>query len=83
MGHHSQSIVLEIFKSISPPERLAAPPISSLRELEYAAGQVEDNADSDDPNYVKWLAMLMAPGSSLGGARPKASVADEEGRLIC
>lgn len=61
--------------------RLAAPPLSSLRELEYPAGQVEDNADGDDPDYVKWLAMLMSPGSSLGGARPKASVTDEEGHL--
>lgn len=62
-------------------ERLAAPPLSSLRELEYAAQQVEDNADSDDPEYLKWLYMLMSPGSSLGGARPKASVTDDEAHL--
>ena len=37
--------------------RLAAPPISSLRELEYAAQQVEAG-DSDDPEYLKWLYML-------------------------
>lgn len=61
--------------------RLTAPPLSTLRELEYAASQVEGNADSDDPDYVKWLYMLMSPGSSLGGARPKASVTDEEGHL--
>jgi len=29
----------------------------------------------------KWLAKLFAPGSSLGGARPKASVRDEDGAL--
>ncbi len=57
-------------------ERLAAPPISSLRELEQAAQQVEA-ADVDDPEYLKWLYMLMSPGSSLGGARPKASVVDD------
>jgi len=62
-------------------EKLAAPPMASLRELEYAAGQVEDNRDADDPDFLKWLTMLMSPGSSLGGARPKASVVDEEGRL--
>jgi serine/threonine-protein kinase HipA len=62
-------------------ERLAAPPLSSLRELEFAARQVEDNADTDDPEYLKWLYMLMSPGSSLGGARPKASVIDETGQL--
>lgn len=62
-------------------EKLAAPPISSLKELEYAAQQVEDNGDADDPEYLKWLYMLMSPGSSLGGARPKASVIDEQGHL--
>jgi len=61
-------------------ERLAAPPISSLRDLEYAAQQVE-KSDSDDPEYLKWLYMLMSPGSSLGGARPKACVVDEENHL--
>jgi len=62
-------------------EKLAAPPISSLRDLEYAARQVEDNSDADDPEYLKWLYMLMSPGSSLGGARPKASVVDEHDHL--
>jgi len=62
-------------------ERLAAPPCSSLRELEHAAGQVEDNADRDDPEYLKWLYMLMSPGSSLGGARPKASIVDDNRHL--
>ncbi|MEJ2417541.1 MAG: HipA domain-containing protein [Exilibacterium sp.] len=62
-------------------EKLAAPQISSLRDLEYAAQQVEDNSDADDPEYLKWLYMLMSPGSSLGGARPKASVVDEHDHL--
>ncbi len=61
-------------------QRLAAPPMSSLRELEHAAQQVEDS-NSDDPDYFKWLYMLMSPGSSLGGARPKASVIDDEKHL--
>lgn len=60
--------------------RLAAPPISSLKELEYAALQVE-NSNTDDPEYLKWLYMLMSPGSSLGGARPKASVIDDNEHL--
>lgn len=47
-------------------ERLSAPPISSLRELEQAARNVEQG-DSGDPDYLKWLYMLMSPGSSLGG----------------
>jgi len=61
-------------------ERMAAPPISSLSELEHAVQKIE-NSDSDDPEYLKWLYMLMSPGSSLGGARPKASVIDEEDHL--
>lgn len=62
-------------------EHLSAPPITSLRELEHAAREVEQNADFDDPEYMKWLSMLISPGSSLGGARPKASVVDEKGDL--
>lgn len=61
-------------------QRLAAPPISSLRELEFAVQKIEEN-ESDDPEYLKWLFMLMSPGSSLGGARPKASVLDENNHL--
>lgn len=57
---------------------LSAPPISSLRELEYAVAQVEANTDIADPDYLKWLFMLISPGSSLGGARPKACVSDGE-----
>lgn len=59
----------------------AVVPVASLRELEYAAQQVEDDNENDDPDYVKWLTMLMSPGSSLGGARPKASVKDEDACL--
>ena len=59
----------------------AAPPMASLSELEYAAMQIEkdDNIDSDE--YYCWLKMLISPGSSLGGARPKACVTDEQGHL--
>lgn len=59
----------------------AAPPMASLRELEHAAIQIEkdDNIDSDE--YYRWLKMLISPGSSLGGARPKACVTDESNHL--
>ena len=60
--------------------RFATPPISSLRELEYASLQVEQD-NTQDSDYLKWLSMLFFPGSSLGGARPKASVMDENNRL--
>src|ERR1700744_4114771 len=59
---------------------LAAPPWVSLRELEHASLQLEkDNVDEKEE--LRWLNMLMAPGSSLGGARPKASVTDIKGDL--
>lgn len=61
--------------------RLPAPPMASLRELEHAAQHVEESGEADDPDYVKWLYMLMSPGSSLGGARPKACVVGEDGSL--
>lgn len=61
---------------------MAAPPITSLRELQAASLNFEEHlADEDHPSYERWLAQLFAPGSSLGGARPKATVKDEEGSL--
>lgn len=52
---------------------LASPPWTSLRELEYASLQLENN-ELKDEDLVKWISLLLAPGASLGGARPKASV---------
>lgn len=59
---------------------MAAPPWTSLRELEHASFKFEED-NTDDPEYLKWVAMLIAPGSSLGGARPKASVMDAHNNL--
>ncbi|WP_245562156.1 type II toxin-antitoxin system HipA family toxin [Niabella aurantiaca] len=61
-------------------KEMAAPPWTSLRELEHASLKLEED-NTDDPEYVKWLSMLIAPGSSLGGARPKASVVDAVNNL--
>ena len=60
---------------------LASPPWTSLRELEQASLALERPGAERNPAYGKWLRMLIAPGRSLGGARPKASVIDERGRL--
>ncbi|MAY84531.1 MAG: toxin HipA [Flavobacteriales bacterium] len=60
---------------------LASPPWTSLRELERISLRLEEEGVIDDPEYLKWLSMLVAPGTSLGGARPKASITDEEGGL--
>ena len=56
---------------LSDDVEFSIPPWTSLRELEQAsiAFENEDNGLDD-----KWLKQLLAPGSSLGGARPKASV---------
>lgn len=59
---------------------MATPPWTSLRELEDASSKFEED-NIDDPDYLKWINMLIAPGSSLGGARPKASVMDAQHNL--
>lgn len=59
----------------------AAPPMAALRELEHAAIQIEKDENIDSDEYYRWLKMLISPGSSLGGARPKACVTDEQNHL--
>jgi serine/threonine-protein kinase HipA len=61
--------------------KMATPPWTSLRELEHASLQLERDDAINDPEYAQWLSVLIDPGSSLGGARPKASVIDEHGHL--
>src|ERR1035437_8453961 len=65
---------------MSNDQRLAAPPRTSLSELEYAVDQYEKNADQLDESSLEWINQLIAPGSSLGGARPKADVVDTKGK---
>lgn len=60
---------------------LASPPWTSLRELEQISLRLEEEDVIEDPEYLKWLNMLVAPGASLGGARPKASIVDNDGDL--
>jgi serine/threonine-protein kinase HipA len=55
---------------------MAAPPWTSLRALEDAARSAEESDETDG-----WLDLILAPGSSLGGARPKASVTAPDGSL--
>ena len=56
---------------------LAAPPWTELRKLQDASWHFEQEQGVE----AEWLSMLIAPGSSLGGARPKATVQDEHGDL--
>ena len=62
-------------------KKMATPPWTSLRELEHASLQLERDDAMNDPEYAQWLSVLIDPGSSLGGARPKASVIDDKGHL--
>ena len=62
-------------------KEVASPPWTSIRELEQISLRLEDDDVINDPDYLKWLNMLVVPGSSLGGARPKASVIDNNSSL--
>ena len=62
-------------------EYVKVPPMSSIRELEQASLKIEDDNFFEDNDAKKWLKLLMAPGSSLGGARPKANVRHIDGSL--
>lgn len=62
-------------------KNLATPPYALLRELEHASLELEKDDAENRPGYSQWLQMLMMPGSSLGGARPKASVIDAQKHL--
>jgi serine/threonine-protein kinase HipA len=59
----------------------AIPPWTSLRELEEASLYLEQKNAEESPHFSHWLNLLVAPGSSLGGARPKASVVDTKGNV--
>ena len=63
---------------ISDDKDLATPPWTTLRKLESASLAFEKNEDGMEE---KWLKQLLAPGSSLGGARPKVSVSAPDGSL--
>lgn len=58
---------------------MSAPPWARIRELEEASRNFE--ASSDPTEHGKWLDMLVKPGSSLGGARPKANVSFTDGSI--
>jgi serine/threonine-protein kinase HipA len=60
---------------------LSAPPVARLQELEESARRIEEPGSEERPAYAQWLSLLTAPGSSLGGARPKASFIDRDGAL--
>ena len=58
------------------PDASRIPPLLELPRLLSAAERIVDEKDTDED-----LRLLFAPGSSLGGARPKASVRLKDGSL--
>ncbi len=66
---------------LSPSNENSVPIWTSIRELEQAAILLDEASESDEIDNSRRLKLLLQPGSSLGGARPKASVRDSEGNL--
>jgi len=61
---------------LASKNKITIPPLIELPRLLSATERfIEDKETSED------LRLLLAPGSSLGGARPKASVYDQDGSL--
>lgn len=60
---------------------LAAPPVTSLAELSAIAMELTRKHIDDLDQLRRWLAVLAAPGASLGGARPKANFREADGAL--
>ena len=65
---------------LNEDKSMSVPPWTSLRELEQACKKFEED-NLSDKEQLKWINLLLAPGASLGGARPKASVIDSTGHL--
>lgn len=66
---------------INTTDEFQIPPIASIRELIAASQEIELCEEKNMLPEKKWLMQLVHPGTSLGGARPKASVVDEGGHL--
>ncbi|MCF0205734.1 MAG: HipA domain-containing protein, partial [Muribaculaceae bacterium] len=66
---------------INAASKYSVPPIESLRALCDACHEVEMAEVRNEMPEQRWLDQLIDPGSSLGGARPKANVIDVDGKL--
>ena len=62
---------------INASESLRIPPLTDIRELIVASSEIEKSEEENHLPERRWIEQLVQPGSSLGGARPKASVIDE------
>jgi serine/threonine-protein kinase HipA len=62
-------------------ETLAAPALTRIAELQSVALELTRKKIEDLDLLQQWLKVLVAPGASLGGARPKANLQDNQGRI--
>lgn len=63
---------------INADNTLRIPPLTDLRELIAASKEIERSVETNVLPEKRWIAQLVQPGSSLGGARPKANVLDAD-----
>ena len=61
---------------INADNTLRIPPLTDLRELVAASKEIERSEETNILPEKRWITQLVQPGSSLGGARPKANVID-------
>ena len=63
---------------INTDNSLRIPPLTDLRGLIAASKEIEKSEEANALPEKRWIAQLVQPGSSLGGARPKANVVDTD-----
>ena len=66
---------------INASTKYLVPPIESIRALCDACHEIELAEERNELPEQRWLDQLIDPGTSLGGARPKANVVDTDGTL--
>lgn len=66
---------------INASAQYLVPPIESLRALCDACHEIEMAEERNELPEQRWLDQLIDPGTSLGGARPKANVIDSDGMI--
>ncbi len=66
---------------INCDSHLRIPPLADLRSLVAASMEIEKSEEQNRLPEKKWIQQLVHPGSSLGGARPKAGVRGTDGCL--
>ena len=78
-GFRFKESVDDYFINSSPTLRI--PPLTDIRALVAASKEIEQSEERNELPDKRWIAQLLHPGTSLGGARPKASVQDTDGSL--